>query len=825
MMWRFEPLPEDSMPLMAEHHLGLVLLAILLAILAASTLLPVLERCRSAASLRSAWGWVLAGALAMGCGVWAMHFTAMLAHRLPVPVTYAPGITFLSMVPVVMGAAGTLLCVRLPLPRQHRLWMAALSLGLGVGAMHYVGMEALMASVSMYYRPGLFVLSLVVAVGFAWLGLASNLWLLRRFRRIWAYLIGAAVLGLAVSAMHYVAMAATVFLPSLQSPVTGLAMDYQVLSILVSVAVTIIIALLFLAVLLDRRFSLISASLSSSEKRFELLAETSESGIFTCDQSFDYINPAMSVITGYSEGELYQMPVSDLFGFDPEAEFSHRSVEEHLYRETFVTTKQGHHRWLYVTLGRLQGDAGGYLGSAFDITERKQMEQELRYLAFNDPLTDLPNRKFFMNRLSALIGEWSHRPELNSPTPPFAVMFVDVNRFKLINDNFGMSKGDQLLKVIARRIKSALPRSGLVSRVGGDEFAVLFEGAPQVQLIERDADRLHQAFDQAFRLGEQEFFLSLSVGIALFHPRYRDAEALYRDATLAKERAKQQGQTRSCVFDGAMYQSAQSRLVLERDLRQALKDEAFELLYQPIVRLPEGELTGFEALIRWRKPDGSRVLPSEFIALAEETGLINPLGDWVLREACRQIGHWQKNEGVEQDFYVSVNLSSVQFFQANLIETVRSAMRDHDVKPGQLKLELTEGILVDDNPQIIDRMRQLLAMGCGIMVDDFGTGYSSLSYLQRFPLDVLKIDQSFTAKIKESTGLHLVRAIISMAHALELGVIAEGIESEAVAHTLAELGCELGQGYYFARPLSADQAGRCFESTQPGARLLQNGHH
>ncbi len=797
--------------------MGLVVLATLLAILAASTLLPVLERYRSAASLRSGWGWVLAGALAMGCGVWAMHFTAMLAHRLPVPVSYSPGVTFLSMIPIILGAAGTLLSARMSLPRQYRLGLAALSLGVGAGAMHYVGMEALIAPMAMFYQPGLFVLSIMVAVLMAWLGLASNLWLLRRTRRLLAYLVGAVILGLAITTMHYVAMAATEFFPGPQKVVNGLVMDYQVLSILVSVAVTVIVALLFLAVLLDRRFSLISASLNTSEKRFELLAETSESGIFTCDQSFDYINPAMSVITGYSEGELYQMPVVDLFGFDPQMEFTARASDEHLYRETFVTTKQGGYRWLYVTLGRIQGGVSGYLGSAFDITERKQMEQELRYLAFNDPLTDLPNRKFFMNRLSALVNEWVNRPLFDDSNSPFAVMFVDVNRFKLINDNFGLSKGDQLLKVIARRIKSALPRAGLVSRVGGDEFAVLFEGSSQVQLVERDAERLHRAFDHAFRLGEQEFFLSLSVGIAHFHPRYGDAEALYRDATLAKERAKQQGQAHSCVFDGAMYQSAQSQLELERDLRQAIKDEAFELLYQPIVSLPEGELTGFEALIRWRKPDGTLVFPGEFIALAEDTGLINPIGDWVLREACRQIGHWRTSLDADQDFYVSVNLSSVQFFQANLIETVRSAMREYQVQPGQLKLELTEGILVDDNPQIVERMRQLLAMGCGIMVDDFGTGYSSLSYLQRFPLEVLKIDQSFTAKLDGSTGLHLVRAIISMAHALELGVIAEGIESEAVAQTLAELGCELGQGYYFARPLSAEQAGQCFGPLQ--ARL------
>ncbi|MGD8176220.1 bifunctional diguanylate cyclase/phosphodiesterase [Marinimicrobium sp. ARAG 43.8] len=808
MFWRFEPHPPDTMPIMAHHLWGLIVLAALLAVLAASTLLPVLERYRSARSHASASGWVVAGSVAMGCGVWAMHFTAMLAHQLPVPVSYSPGLTLLSILPVTLGAAGMLICLRLRRPRSHQLLLAALSLGGGVGAMHYLGMEAIIASVGMTYDPWLFGLSIIVAVGVAWLGLFSNLYLVRHSHRWLAYVVGSVVLGLSVTAMHYVAMSATSFYPGGDVHFEGMRMDYQVVCILVAAAVIIIVTLLFLAVMVDRRFSLISASLSSSEMRFELLAETSESGIFTCDQSFDYINPAMSTITGYSEGELYQMPVVDLFGFDPSLELSSGHSGEHFYRETFIATKDGDHRWLYVTLGRLHGTASGrYLGSAFDITERKQMEQELRYLAFNDPLTDLPNRKFFMNRLNALLREAERADVSNTTQLPaaFAVMFVDVNRFKLINDNFGMSKGDQLLKVIARRIKSALPRAVLVSRVGGDEFALLFEGLSLSEnTIEQEGERLHQAFSQPFRLGEQEFFLSLSVGIAHYHLRHTDAEQLYRDATLAKDVAKRDGQGRSCVFDGGMYRDAQRRLGMESDLRQALRDESFELLYQPIVALPGGELRGFEALIRWRQPDGSLIFPGDFIALAEETGLINPLGDWVLQEACRQIGAWQALGG--DNFYVSVNLSSIQFFQTGLIETVRNAMSRHGVRAGQLKLELTEGILVDDNPQVIERMRQLRSMGCGIMVDDFGTGYSSLSYLQRFPLDVLKIDQSFTAKMGDSTGLHLVRAIISMAHALELGVIAEGIEHESVVAQLAELGCGLGQGYYFARPLSVAQA-------------------
>ncbi|WP_036187984.1 EAL domain-containing protein [Marinimicrobium agarilyticum] len=805
MFWRFEPHPDQLEPLVAHHHFGLLALAVTLSVLAASTLLPVLERYRAARSARAGIGWVLAGALAMGCGVWSMHFTAMLAHRLPVPVTYDPAITLLSVFPIALGVAGTFVCARLKIPRSQRLVLASVCLGLGVGAMHYVGMEALMAPVDMRYRPGLFGLSVVLAVVVAWLGLASNLLLLKRNRRRWlAYLVGAVLLGLAVTSMHYVAMAATRFYLKPEKVLTGLQMDHQVLGALIAVAVVIIVALLLLAVMVDRRFSHIIRSLSSSERRFELLAETSESGIFTCDKAFDYINPAMRDITGYSEGELYQMPVADLLGFEPGVELARQASEDHLFRETFITTKGGAHRWLYITLSRLHGDGESrYLGSAFDITERKQMEQELRYLAFNDPLTDLPNRKFFMNRLNALMQ--AEDAQASSPDA-FAVMFVDVNRFKLINDNFGLSKGDQLLKVIARRIKSALPKALLVSRVGGDEFALLFEGAARVQQVEREAKRLHQSFEQAFRLGEQEFFLSLSVGIAPFQPRYVDAEQLYRDATLAKDVAKREGPGSTCVFDREMHQSAQRHLELERDLRQALKDGAFELLYQPIVHLPGGELRGFEALVRWRQSDGTLVAPGEFIGLAEETGLINPLGDWVLREACRQIGEWRRAAMGPQSFYVSVNLSSVQFFQAGLITTVGAAVAQHGVQPGQLKLELTEGILVDDNPQVIERMQQLLDMGCGIMVDDFGTGYSSLSYLQRFPLEVLKIDQSFTAKLEESTGLHLVRAIISMAHALELGVIAEGIETPEVAQKLVELGCELGQGYHFARPLSAGAA-------------------
>ncbi len=487
------------------------------------------------------------------------------------------------------------------------------------------------------------------------------------------------------------------------------------------------------------RFRAIAAHLRRSERRFDLLAEASEIGIFTCDDAFDYVNPAMSSITGYSEGDLYQMPVADLFGFEPGRELGGQRVggpsqgetvhRKTLYRETFVTGRDGRQHWLHVSLGVMDARPTPlYLGTVFDITERKQMEEELRYLAFNDPLTDLPNRKFLMNRLEALFRDARPPAGQSGHTAPtsFALMFVDVNRFKSINDNFGLSRGDQLLKVIARRIKAAVPRAVLVARVGGDEFALLFEDNVDAALLEDEAQRLQQAFAQVFHLGEQEFFLSLSIGVAVYDPRYRDGEQIYRDATIAKDLAKRAGPGRSCVFDEQMHAAEQKRLQLEQDLRHALRCEHFELFYQPIVTLPDGEFRGFEALIRWRREDGTLVSPGEFIPLAEETGLINPLGDWVLQQACRQIGRWNRELLGPRAFYVSVNLSSVQFFQSGLIETVRQALALHGVRPGQLKLELTESILADDNPQVIDRMQHLMEMGCTIMVDDFGTGLPEL---------------------------------------------------------------------------------------------------
>jgi len=802
MIWRFELGAGGAEALEAHHSIPLVALSILLAVLAASTLLPVIERYRSSPSRARSIAWLVAGALAMALGVWAMHFTAMLAHQLPVPVAYNPGLTLVSLVPIFIGSALTLVCSRLLLPRNQRLLLAALALGLGVGAMHYTGMEAMVAPADMRYHLGLFILSILLAPILAWLGLASNAWLMQRAHPWLAYVSGALLLGLAVTSMHYVAMAATRWYPLSVTP-EGLdsGLDPESLAVLISISVTALISLLFLAVFLDRRLSYLSHQLDRSDRRFQWLAETSDNGIFTSGRTLDYCNPAMSAITGYSPGELYQMPVENLLGLDPEQALAQC---HQLHLDTRITTKFGGERWLHVSLSRMpEQKDNSFVGSVFDVTERKLMEQELRSLAFYDGLTLLPNRTLFMQRLDADIRAQQQNGE---EQPGKVLLLVDVNRFKLVNDQFGLSTGDRLLKLVARRLKSALPNSALLARMGGNEFAVLLERTSGAQSLVALGEPLHRAFARSVLIGSQEYYLSLNLGMAPCSRDYTDAEALYRDASLARDAAKQRGPGQSCLFDAEMHAQAQRRLQLERDLRLALERQEFELAFQPIVRLAGGEPLGFEALLRWRGPDGEWIFPGEFIPVAEETGLINPLGDWVLDRACQQISSWNAQRPAGQALYVSVNLSSMQLFEKELLDTVSQAMARHQLAPGLLKLELTESLLVDDNPQVIELLQQLRALGCGVLVDDFGTGYSSLSYLQRFPIDTLKIDQSFVARLDQDSGRHLVSAIIAMARALELDVIAEGVETRAAAEQLRTLGCELGQGYYFARALTVDQA-------------------
>ncbi|HYY98953.1 MAG TPA: EAL domain-containing protein, partial [Pyrinomonadaceae bacterium] len=437
-----------------------------------------------------------------------------------------------------------------------------------------------------------------------------------------------------------------------------------------------------------------------------------------------------------------------------------------------------------------------------DITDRKRAEEQLLHDAFHDALTGLPNRALFMDHVKMAIQR-SRR----SGDRLFAALFLDLDRFKIVNDSLGHMVGDQLLVGIAHRLEACLRPGDTVARLGGDEFTILLEDLSENEDAIDVARRVQEAVTQPFNIGGHEVFTTASIGIALSTTGYERAEDLLRDADTAMYRAKMQGKKRHVVFDKAMHDRAMELLQLETDLRRAIQRREFFLHYQPIVSLETGKVASFEALVRWRHPERGLVMPGEFITVAEETGLIIPLGQWVLGEACRQMREWQKHYKIDEDVTVSVNLSSRQFSQADLTEQVASVLRETGLPAHSLKLEITESMVMENIDTAIDMLTQLRNLGVGISIDDFGTGYSSLSYLHRFPIDTLKIDRSFVTQMTDNTeNAEIVRTIVTLARSLGMNVIAEGVETAAQLTQLRDLGCDFGQGYLFSKAVGAPAA-------------------
>jgi diguanylate cyclase (GGDEF)-like protein len=445
-----------------------------------------------------------------------------------------------------------------------------------------------------------------------------------------------------------------------------------------------------------------------------------------------------------------------------------------------------------------------------DITDRKRAEEQLLHDAFHDALTGLPNRALFMDHVKMAIQR-SRR----SGNRLFAALFLDLDRFKIINDSLGHMVGDQLLVGIAHRLEACLRPGDTVARLGGDEFTILLEDLASMDDAIEVASRVQEAVSQPFNIGGHEVFTTASIGIALSNTGYERAEDLLRDADTAMYRAKMEGKKRHVVFDKAMHDRAMELLQLETDLRRAITRNEFFLNYQPIVSLETGKVMSFEALVRWRHPERGLVGPGDFIPVAEETGLIIPLGQWVLNEACLQMREWQRHGVADASVTMSVNLSSRQFSQPDLIEQVRGALRESGLRPGNLKLEITESMVMENIDTAIDMLMQLRGLGVGLSIDDFGTGYSSLSYLHRFPIDTLKIDRSFVTQMTDnSENAEIVRTIVTLARSLDMAVVAEGVETSDQLRQLGDLGCDYGQGYLFSRPVGAGPAAELLTEEQ-----------
>jgi diguanylate cyclase (GGDEF)-like protein/PAS domain S-box-containing protein len=554
-------------------------------------------------------------------------------------------------------------------------------------------------------------------------------------------------------------------------------------------------------------------ALRESEERYALAARGANDGLWDWNllTGAVYFSPRWKAMLGFGENEiedrleewLGRIHDADRDRVKEEIAAHQKGLTPHFESEHRLLHKDGGFRWM-LSRGLAVHDATGkalrMAGSQTDITERK----------VSDPLTGLPNRLLFIDRLGRLIKHSKRRKD-----HLFAVLFLDLDGFKMINDSLGHLVGDQLLVGVATRLEKCLRSSDTVARLGetftvarlgGDEFTILLDDIKEPADANRAAERLMKALAPPFILAGKEVFTSISIGIAMSNAAYDQPEDLLRDADTAMYRAKSLGKARYEVFDADMRASVMARLQLETDLRRALERNEFRNFYQPIVALESGCIVGFEALMRWQHPTRGVIGPEEFIFVAEETGLIRELGWWSLCEACRQMTSWRKRSEDYLDLTMSVNISAKQLLQPHLVEEMGKLLTEMALPPKALKLEITESAVMADPSAAAEILQQIKNLGVRLAIDDFGTGYSSLSYLHRFPLDTLKIDRSFiSGGAQGSEGMEIARTIMPMAKNLRLDVVAEGVETLEQVGLLKRLQCKYAQGYYFSKPLAPEE--------------------
>ena len=554
-------------------------------------------------------------------------------------------------------------------------------------------------------------------------------------------------------------------------------------------------------------------SLRESENRLRTLLESMSEGLIQVDDSDEivFVNDRFCEMSGFRREELLGQ-VSDILLDEEGRKFVREANVKRLegissQYEIRLKKQSGEMMWVLIggaPIVNAHGVVTGTMGVFTDINERKLAEKQLLHDAFHDGLTGLANRTLFMDHLQQTIKRGKRKTPRN-----YAVLFLDLDRFKIVNDSLGHAEGDNLLKQVARRLEESLRFGDLLARLGGDEFTILLDELDKIDDALMIAERIQNDLKIPFDLGGREVFVSASIGVALSTIGHLRAEDMLRDADIAMYRAKAKGKAQYQVFDLSMHTHAMSKLQLETEMRQALQRGEFCLHYQPIIDLEDESLAGFEALIRWNHPKRGLVSPGEFIPLAEEIGLVIPLGRWILYESCRQMREWQKKNPWTTSLKMSVNLSSKQFLAPDLVEQVFAALVATQLDPQNLKLEVTESHVMENSDKAVTMMNTLREIGVEMSLDDFGTGYSSLSYLHRLPVNYLKIDRSFVSRMVESEeNGEIVHTIIKLAQNLKMKVIAEGIETGEQLLKLKMLNCEYGQGYFFSKPLGVELASK-----------------
>ncbi|MCP1312183.1 EAL domain-containing protein [Paenibacillus tyrfis] len=791
----------------------LVFLSYVISVLASYTALDMGGRINAARG-RTRLIWLCGGALAMGLGIWSMHFVGMLAYRMPMEVHYDVALVLLSMVFAVIASYIALAAVG----GRHFGWrnwtVGGLFMAFGIIGMHYTGMTAMKMNAVIQYRPLVLSLSVIIAV----IASMAAMWLTFYFRddigrsRIYRKIGSGFVMGAAISGMHYTGMGAARFisLDHMNWMSNELSVETSLIAYVIGMMTLLLLGIALVSSFVDKRLAYHAAKLHESEQHFQSLFDYNTDAVFSIDLEGRFIaaNPAVEAITGYSTEETVGRSLSRISELWDTDELNWRFAESvkgiPQKFEMTIKHKQGKAIDLSVTCVPIvvNREVTGLFGICQDITEKKQAERRINDLAYRDDLTGMPNRRYLLETLNGLaeaeeaIGR--------------ALLVIDIDRFKLINDSIGQKQGDKLLRQLSDRLHHAVGEDKVIARIGSDEFAVLlYEIAGGESEAAAEALQLHENLQRPFTLGAHKVHLSLTIGYAV-QTVAANGEMLLKHADSALFYSKKQGRNRIQAYSSEMDEASEQKLALENGLRLALERDEFEVHYQPQVNM-QGQVIGAEALVRWRHPEQGLVSPGLFIPVAEESGLIHLIGERVLRLACRQNKLWQ--EAGFPPMPVSVNLSNKQFEQPHLIETIREALHESGLEPKYLDLEITESMMAADANNAETTLRRLKQIGVQVSMDDFGTGYSSLSYLNRFPIDKLKIDQSFVRDIAHgSSGASIVATIVAMSHHLGLQVIAEGVETQEQIDFLRDKKCDLVQGYYYSKPLPPDEFERYLQN-------------
>jgi diguanylate cyclase len=760
-----------------QHDWRLIILAGIVCFLASLAAISMFQRARAAEG-RARAIWTIATAASTGSGIWATHFIAMLAYDPGLALGYDIGRTVLSLIAATLVTGAGLAYAIYGATRLSPATGGAI-VGGGVAAMHYLGMSAVVMPGTIAWSVDLVVASILLGMAFG----AAALVVATRGDGVRPVLAGAALMALAILSHHFTAMGAVTVIADAARSIDPLSLAPTWLALGIAGVAIAVLGLSLAGAIADRH---LADRAVEAAARFHGLAEATTEALIICDGgAIADVNSSLERLVGRRQAELVGKPLKSLFPV-ANAEISIGKAGE-----VVVAGANGELVACEVSSRTIpHGNRERIVVSLRDLRERKRAEARIIYLAMHDPLTDLPNRTAFNDRLTTVLDS-ARRNERG-----FALLCVDFDRFKEINDLFGHAAGDELLCEVGRRMRE-VAGNDFIARLGGDEFVLVSEGADPAR-AEDIATRLRAAVAGEIVIQGQRLRIGLSIGAAIFPGDGADAAELLANADAALYRAKSDGRSAIRFFSPEMDARLREKRALQADLRKALDANELVLYYQPQATVA-GEIVGFEALARWMHPTRGIVLPATFIPVAEESGLIIELGEWVLREACREAASWPR------PLKIAVNLSPVQFRHGDLPGLVHAILLETGLPARRLELEITEGVLIANFTRVVDILRRLKALGVGIAMDDFGTGYSSLSYLQSFPFDKIKIDRAFISNLDHNVQSEtIVRAVIGLGRGLNLPVLAEGVENKHQLAFLSHERCSEVQGYLFGRPCAIE---------------------